>query len=63
MRIVVLIVLPAGSVFYTYVTFADLGFLTRTGCPGPGLLPAHHRPRGRRRNVLDADRRAAQGRT
>ncbi|MEO0691276.1 MAG: tripartite tricarboxylate transporter TctB family protein [Pseudomonadota bacterium] len=39
MRIVFLIVLLAGSIFYTYVAFADLGFLTRTGRPGPGFFP------------------------
>jgi len=39
MRVVFLIVLLAGSIYYTYVAFSDLGFLTRTGRPGPGFFP------------------------
>lgn len=39
MRIVFLVVLLAGAIYYTYVAFADLGFLTRTGRPGPGFFP------------------------
>jgi len=39
MRVVFLIVLLAGSIYYTYVAFTDLGFLTRTGRPGPGFFP------------------------
>lgn len=39
MRIVFLVALLAGSIFYTYVAFADLNFLTRTGRPGPGFFP------------------------
>ena len=39
MRIAFLIVLLAGGVFYTYLAFADLGFMTRTGRLGPGFFP------------------------
>ena len=39
MRVIFLIVLLAGAVFYSYVAFADLGFLTRTGRLGPGFFP------------------------
>ena len=39
MRVIFLIVLLAGAVFYSYVAFADLAFLTRTGRLGPGFFP------------------------
>lgn len=39
MRIGFLLVLLAGSVFYSYVAFADLSFMTRTGRLGPGFFP------------------------
>jgi putative tricarboxylic transport membrane protein len=39
MRIVFLVVLLAAAIFYTYVAFVDLNFLTRTGRPGPGFFP------------------------
>lgn len=39
MRIVFLVALLAASIYYTYVAFADLNFLTRTGRPGPGFFP------------------------
>ncbi len=39
MRTVFLVVLLAGSVYYSYLAFADLGFMTRTGRLGPGFFP------------------------
>lgn len=39
MRRVFLVVLLAAAIYYTYVAFADLNFLTRTGRPGPGFFP------------------------
>jgi len=39
MRIAFLIVVLAGAIFYTYIAFADLAFLTRTGRLGPGFFP------------------------
>ena len=39
MRILFLLVLLAGGVFYSYIAFADLGFMTRTGRLGPGFFP------------------------
>lgn len=39
MRIVFLLALLGGAVFYTYIAFTDLGFLTRTGRLGPGFFP------------------------
>jgi hypothetical protein len=39
MRRVFLVVLLAGAIYYSYVAFADLNFLTRTGRPGPGFFP------------------------
>lgn len=39
MRIAFLIVLLAGALFYTYIAFADLNFMTRTGRLGPGFFP------------------------
>lgn len=39
MRIAFLIVLLAGAIFYSYIAFVDLGFLSRTGRLGPGFFP------------------------
>lgn len=39
MRIAFLIVLLAASIFYAYIAFADLSFLTRSGRLGPGFFP------------------------
>ncbi len=39
MRIAFLFFVLAASVYYTYVAFADLSFLTRTGRLGPGFFP------------------------
>lgn len=39
MRIAFLIVVLAGSIYYTYVAFIDLDFLTRSGRLGPGFFP------------------------
>ena len=39
MRIGFLVVLLAGAVFYSYIAFADLNFMTRTGRLGPGFFP------------------------
>lgn len=39
MRIAFLFVVLAGAVFYTYIAFADLNFMTRTGRLGPGFFP------------------------
>jgi hypothetical protein len=39
MRIVFLVVLLAGAVFYATLAFTDLAFLTRTGRLGPGFFP------------------------
>ena len=39
MRIVFTLVLLAGAVFYTYIAFIDLSFLSRTGRLGPGFFP------------------------
>lgn len=39
MRIVFLVALLGGGVFYSYIAFADLGFMTRTGRLGPGFFP------------------------
>lgn len=39
MRIAFLIALLAGAIFYSYVAFADLNFMTRTGRLGPGFFP------------------------
>ncbi|MEQ8367091.1 MAG: tripartite tricarboxylate transporter TctB family protein [Roseicyclus sp.] len=39
MRIAFLIVVLAGAVFYSYIAFIDLNFLTRTGRLGPGFFP------------------------
>ena len=39
MRIVFMIVLLCGAIFYTYIAFYDLNFMTRTGRLGPGFFP------------------------
>ena len=39
MRIAFLIVMLAGAIFYTYIAFVDLNFMTRTGRLGPGFFP------------------------
>ena len=39
MRIVFLVVLLAGTIFYSYIAFSDLSFLSRTGRLGPGFFP------------------------
>jgi hypothetical protein len=39
MRIAFLVVLLGGAVFYSYIAFVDLNFLTRTGRLGPGFFP------------------------
>ena len=39
MRVAFLFVLLFGAVFYTYVAFFDLSFLSRTGRLGPGFFP------------------------
>ena len=39
MRIAFTLVLLAGAIFYSYIAFSDLSFLTRTGRLGPGFFP------------------------
>ncbi|SDZ96496.1 tripartite tricarboxylate transporter TctB family protein [Rubrimonas cliftonensis] len=39
MRIAFFLVVLTGAIFYSYVAFADLGFLSRTGRLGPGFFP------------------------
>lgn len=39
MRVVFLVAILAASIYYSYVAFNDLSFLTRTGRPGPGFFP------------------------
>ena len=39
MRTLFLLALLAASLFYTYVAFSDLSFLSRTGRLGPGFFP------------------------
>jgi hypothetical protein len=39
MRIAFLFFILAASVYYTYVAFVDLSFLTRSGRLGPGFFP------------------------
>jgi len=39
MRIVFMLVLLAGALFYSYIAFIDLSFMTRTGRLGPGFFP------------------------
>jgi hypothetical protein len=38
-RLAFLLVLLAGAIFYTYVAFMDLSFMTRSGRLGPGFFP------------------------
>jgi hypothetical protein len=39
MRIAFLVAVLGGAVFYSYIAFIDLNFLTRTGRLGPGFFP------------------------
>lgn len=39
MRLAFLLVVLAGAIFYTYIAFADLSFMTRSGRLGPGFFP------------------------
>lgn len=39
MRIGFMLVLLAGAIFYSYIAFSDLSFMTRTGRLGPGFFP------------------------
>ena len=39
MRIAFLVARLAGAIFYSYIAFVDLGFMTRTGRLGPGFFP------------------------
>jgi len=39
MRVIFLIVLLCGALFYSYIAFENLNFLTRTGRLGPGFFP------------------------
>ena len=39
MRIAFTLVLLAGAIFYSYIAFTDLSFMTRTGRLGPGFFP------------------------
>lgn len=39
MRIAFLVGVLGGAVFYSYIAFVDLSFLTRTGRLGPGFFP------------------------
>ncbi len=39
MRVAFLLVILFGALFYTYVAFFDLSFLSRTGRLGPGFFP------------------------
>lgn len=39
MRIAFMLVLLAGAIFYSYIAFSDLSFMTRTGRLGPGFFP------------------------
>ena len=39
MRIVFLVALLGAAIFYSYIAFADLNFMTRTGRLGPGFFP------------------------
>lgn len=39
MRLAFLFVVLAGAVFYSYIAFIDLSFLSRTGRLGPGFFP------------------------
>lgn len=39
MRIAFFVMLLAGGIFYSYIAFVDLDFMTRTGRLGPGFFP------------------------
>lgn len=39
MRITFLLAIMAAGVFYSYIAFTDLSFMTRTGRLGPGFFP------------------------
>ena len=39
MRIAFTLVLLSGAIFYSYIAFSDLSFMTRTGRLGPGFFP------------------------
>ncbi|MDG1863917.1 MAG: tripartite tricarboxylate transporter TctB family protein [Yoonia sp.] len=39
MRLAFMFVVLAGAIFYSYVAFVDLSFLSRTGRLGPGFFP------------------------
>ncbi|AGI70256.1 putative TTT-family transporter small permease TctB component (plasmid) [Octadecabacter antarcticus 307] len=39
MRLAFLLVVLAGAIFYSYVAFVDLSFMTRSGRLGPGFFP------------------------
>ncbi|MDG3040192.1 tripartite tricarboxylate transporter TctB family protein [Roseicyclus marinus] len=39
MRIVFLVAVLGAAIFYSYIAFADLNFMTRTGRLGPGFFP------------------------
>ena len=39
MRLAFLLAVLAGAIFYTYVAFVDLSFMTRSGRLGPGFFP------------------------
>ena len=39
MRIAFTLVLLTGAIFYSYIAFGDLSFMTRTGRLGPGFFP------------------------
>jgi small-conductance mechanosensitive channel len=39
MRIAFRLVLLAGALFYSYIAFSDLSFMSRTGRLGPGFFP------------------------
>jgi len=38
-RLAFLLVVLAGAIFYTYIAFVDLSFMTRSGRLGPGFFP------------------------
>lgn len=39
MRLAFLLVVLAGAIFYSYIAFVDLSFMTRSGRLGPGFFP------------------------
>lgn len=39
MRLAFMFIVLAGAIFYSYVAFVDLSFLSRTGRLGPGFFP------------------------